>query len=342
MTSAAEQILQQYGALLGEEEADVQVLVGPELQAFPAHKLILKARSPYFRALFQSGMRDSGACILRLPEASAHAWQLLLPYIYSGAFADDLLDMPDLRAVGELADFLQLGGEIREHLSKNLQMKKLITTEWRNTVDKGSETSLAWLRSMLNNPVLRDDTEAMLASSAKRDWKTVRMLCIANHFSLASVKTLCLQELSKLFRRGLTDSDTDADAPAPAEGFLVARLDKDFDFGCWKLQGAFADTCMLSAHEAVAAIHRGIASEMLEEPLRGDEQKQLSKMLARLAEHCDELASLCRKPDKTEARWTMALDRGAVWCLGKSDDAVVEEFFDAEEGGDSAASVSSD
>ncbi|KAG2485812.1 hypothetical protein HYH03_015522 [Edaphochlamys debaryana] len=95
------------GALLdGQPEGswDVTIVVGD--CRFPAHRLILSARSDYFRhRLTLDTFADGAAAELSLPDADPDAFELLLRYIYTGA-----ADIPPALApaVAVLADRLLL------------------------------------------------------------------------------------------------------------------------------------------------------------------------------------------------------------------------------------------
>ena len=57
-----------------------------ESKHFHAHRVILAARSTYFRALFYGGLRESQQTnqIIELKECKAEAFEILLLYIYTG------------------------------------------------------------------------------------------------------------------------------------------------------------------------------------------------------------------------------------------------------------------
>ncbi|PNW69977.1 hypothetical protein CHLRE_17g700550v5 [Chlamydomonas reinhardtii] len=75
-------------------------------RTFPVHRGILAARCPYFRALFDSGMADSGTRDLTLPDTHPAALEALLGYLYGGR-----LELPSrelARSCLQLADVLLL------------------------------------------------------------------------------------------------------------------------------------------------------------------------------------------------------------------------------------------
>lgn len=67
---------------LSEEYADVTIVVAG--QKFRSHKLILAARSEYFRALLFGGMKESMQSEIELSASSLPAFKGLLKYIYTG------------------------------------------------------------------------------------------------------------------------------------------------------------------------------------------------------------------------------------------------------------------
>jgi BTB/POZ domain-containing protein 9 len=67
---------------LNPEYADVYLVV--EGIKFPAHKIILAARSEYFRALLFGGMRESSQEEVELKGATTAAFKVLLKYVYTG------------------------------------------------------------------------------------------------------------------------------------------------------------------------------------------------------------------------------------------------------------------
>lgn len=70
---------------LNPEYADVHLVV--EGVSFPAHKIILAARSQYFRALLYGGMKESTQSQVELKAATTAAFKSLLKYVYTGRMA---------------------------------------------------------------------------------------------------------------------------------------------------------------------------------------------------------------------------------------------------------------
>ncbi|XP_060523915.1 BTB/POZ domain-containing protein 9 [Cylas formicarius] len=67
---------------LSHEYSDVTLVV--EGQKLHAHKVILAARSDYFRALLYGGLKESNQAEIVLPDAPLKAFKILLKYIYTG------------------------------------------------------------------------------------------------------------------------------------------------------------------------------------------------------------------------------------------------------------------
>lgn len=66
-----------------KEYSDVTLVV--EGVEFHAHKVILAARSEYFRALLYGGMRESHQSRIELQETSIGAFKIIVKYIYTGS-----------------------------------------------------------------------------------------------------------------------------------------------------------------------------------------------------------------------------------------------------------------
>lgn len=71
------------GALyLSDDYSDVTLIVNG--QRFNGHKVILAARSEYFRALLYGGLKESMQSEIELKEPTLAAFKGLLKYIYTG------------------------------------------------------------------------------------------------------------------------------------------------------------------------------------------------------------------------------------------------------------------
>lgn len=67
---------------LSHEYSDIVLVV--EGQKLHAHKVILAARSEYFRALLYGGLKETNQSEILLPDVPLKAFKNLLKYIYTG------------------------------------------------------------------------------------------------------------------------------------------------------------------------------------------------------------------------------------------------------------------
>lgn len=67
---------------LSDDYSDITLVVGS--QRLPAHKVILAARSEYFRALLFGGMKESSQQEIELMDTPPEAFKILLKYVYAG------------------------------------------------------------------------------------------------------------------------------------------------------------------------------------------------------------------------------------------------------------------
>lgn len=75
---------------LNGEMADLEIIV--EGQAFPCHRLILSAVSPYFRAMFNSGMIESHNGKVELPDVTKDVFEIIRTFIYTGNIEMDKIN----------------------------------------------------------------------------------------------------------------------------------------------------------------------------------------------------------------------------------------------------------
>ena len=83
--SSARGIFSIAGQLFNQSEhSDIELIV--ESEHFYAHRVILAARSEYFRALLYGGLRESQQDnhTVEIKECQAEAFRILLLYIYTG------------------------------------------------------------------------------------------------------------------------------------------------------------------------------------------------------------------------------------------------------------------
>lgn len=115
------------GALyLSENYSDITLIVdGCRL---PAHKVILAARSDYFRALLYGGLRESGQDEIELKQTGLAPFKILLRYVYTGQLGlqqlrDDLL--LDLLGLTHKYGFDHLVSAIIDYLKQILTVQNL-------------------------------------------------------------------------------------------------------------------------------------------------------------------------------------------------------------------------
>jgi BTB/POZ domain-containing protein 9 len=95
---------------------------------FKAHKIILAARSEYFRALLFSGMKESNCDSIVIKEARPGAFKLLLQYIYTGKLClreekEELLI--DLLGMVHQYGFIELQKTISDYLESILDLRNV-------------------------------------------------------------------------------------------------------------------------------------------------------------------------------------------------------------------------
>ena len=76
------------------EASDIALYCGP--REFPAHRFLLRARSPYFKGLFASTMRDAAADGLPIADTEPEVFEQLLSWIYTGEVAEAALQAKDM------------------------------------------------------------------------------------------------------------------------------------------------------------------------------------------------------------------------------------------------------
>ena len=77
------QLLQSLKTLWQEQcFCDVQLSVGQ--REFPAHRLVLAAASPYFRAMFMCGLTEGKNEKVALHDVSSSTFEQLINFVYSG------------------------------------------------------------------------------------------------------------------------------------------------------------------------------------------------------------------------------------------------------------------
>ncbi|XP_077299785.1 BTB (POZ) domain containing 9 [Arctopsyche grandis] len=111
---------------LSTEYSDVMLVV--ENQHIPAHKVILAARSEYFRALLFGGMRETSQNEIELQGAPLQAFKALLRYVYSGHMALSTLsedNVLDTLGLAHQFGFQKLESAISEYLRQILALRNV-------------------------------------------------------------------------------------------------------------------------------------------------------------------------------------------------------------------------
>ncbi|CAL7945813.1 unnamed protein product [Xylocopa violacea] len=115
------------GALyLSDDYSDVTLIVGG--QRFNSHKIILAARSEYFRALLFGGLKESTQHEIELKNANLTGFKGLLEYIYTGRMS--LTDrreevVLDILGLAHLYGFSELEISISDYLREILNIKNV-------------------------------------------------------------------------------------------------------------------------------------------------------------------------------------------------------------------------
>ncbi|CAK9800523.1 BTB/POZ domain-containing protein 9 [Anthophora plagiata] len=115
------------GALyLFDDYSDVTLIVDGE--RFNCHKIILAARSQYFRALLFGGLKESTQCEIELKDANLVGFKGLLEYIYTGrmSLANQREEVIlDILGLAHLYGFSELEASISDYLKEILNVKNV-------------------------------------------------------------------------------------------------------------------------------------------------------------------------------------------------------------------------
>ncbi|XP_001605281.2 BTB/POZ domain-containing protein 9 [Nasonia vitripennis] len=115
------------GALyLSDDYSDVTLIVSG--QRFNGHKVILAARSQYFRALLFGGLRESTQSEIELKEPTLPAFKGLLKYIYTGhmSLANQREEVIlDILGLAHQYGFVELEAAISDYLKEILNIKNV-------------------------------------------------------------------------------------------------------------------------------------------------------------------------------------------------------------------------
>jgi len=115
------------GLLSNGQSADVWFNVGSE--EISAHKLILCARVPYFKKMFESGMKEAVDNKVEVPDTDPEIFKRLLKFIYTGRVDEDLNDYAaDLLGLADIYDIHDLKGFCEASLLNLVGSDNLIST----------------------------------------------------------------------------------------------------------------------------------------------------------------------------------------------------------------------
>ncbi|XP_067683137.1 kelch-like protein 24 [Haliotis asinina] len=107
------------GRLLSDEKhADVEVII--DKKSFKCHKAILIAMSPYFDAMFSSGMRESVSGVVKMEGIESDVFSSILMYIYQGY---DVVQEGNAENMLKAASILQM--EILQKRCEDFLSKKI-------------------------------------------------------------------------------------------------------------------------------------------------------------------------------------------------------------------------
>jgi len=243
----------QFGALLGADDADMEIHVGQQPQVFHAHTFILKVRSPYFRAMLASGMLESKSQIVKMPAVSGHIFEMMLPFVYGGRVAASVESFADIQCLADLADFMQLG-DFPQYMRETWDVQGLLEKRMEELSKEANATKTEkWLATMAKQLTLHKDLESMLVKTAQNETAQGKlpMLCRANLHGMPTLKKKCVDALNEYVRNNWTMANA---------GTAASALEMEFQYSdsfCMgsPLHEVYAD----SMAEGLAAILRSAA-----------------------------------------------------------------------------------
>ena len=113
------------GALLQDTElSDITLVVGAK--EFPAHRIILAARSPVFKAMFEHDMREKTESRLDIPDLSADTVQWMLQWIYTGRLPSTEQESKDLLCASDKYSLEPLKVACERSLCRSLRVSNAV------------------------------------------------------------------------------------------------------------------------------------------------------------------------------------------------------------------------
>ena len=145
--------------LVEQDSADVTFLVKSE--KILAHKLVLSARSPYFKAMFASGMKESVDNEIEIPDVEPEVFKELLKFLYSDSIPDfrrdiclGLLVASEKYGLGGLKKLCE--AELSSRLTVDNVIESLLLAEDHNCSDLLLQASVVF-RSNVSHLALKGD-----------------------------------------------------------------------------------------------------------------------------------------------------------------------------------------
>ncbi|XP_002041898.2 BTB/POZ domain-containing protein 9 [Drosophila sechellia] len=221
---------------MNEQYADMEFIV--EEERLPAHRVILAARSEYFRALLYGGMAESTQHQIPL-EVPLDAFKVLLRYIYSGTLLLSTLDEDSIIDVLGMANqygFQDLKMAISNYLRQYLALDNvcmILDAARLYNLDKLTEVCLMFMDRNAEEVLLHDTFDTLSKESLeevlRRDcffapevqifsavWKWIRFNSNVDFKSVVSCVRLPLMTLEHLLQvvrpSGILDPDKILDA----------------------------------------------------------------------------------------------------------------------------------
>ncbi|XP_067679115.1 actin-binding protein IPP-like isoform X3 [Haliotis asinina] len=106
---------------LWREDLFCDVTITVAGKSFRAHRHVLSAASPYFRAMFSSGMQEQSSSEITLQDTEAHIFETALNFIYSGQVEVTSENCQDLLGVSDMLGLVDVVMACSEFLKTQLQ-----------------------------------------------------------------------------------------------------------------------------------------------------------------------------------------------------------------------------